>query len=817
LKENKGGMIMSEKKRVHLICNAHIDPIWMWDWEEGASVALSTFYAAAELSEEFEYIFCHNEALLYEYIEKYDPVLFDRIRRLIAEGKWKIIGGWYLQPDANLPSGESFVRQIMHGRRYFEEKFSQSPKTALNFDSFGHSRGLVQILKKTGYDSYLCCRPMPEFIELEDYVMEWEGYDGSKVKLRRSDHMYCSSRGETVNGIKTLLEKNKSEKKHLILWGVGNHGGGPSRKDLQEIAEWTKETDEYEVIHDTPEGFFKSEIPSKTFSHSLQHWAPGCYSSLSSVKQRHIELENELLYTEKMASMAALQYGMKYPEQELIDATKNLLFIEFHDILPGTCTMEGERTALYRAEGSIAALSKLKAGAFFAMTENYKKMADGIYPIAVYNPHSYPIKTVVESEFLIENAYAAETFFRNIYVLDENNRYVRSQVVEESSNINYDRRKRVLFEAELPAMGTALYGFELRLDPKIDLPQFIDGFTVEGIGYSATFDGKTGLLSSLIMDGKERLSAPIQLFVYDDSPDPWGLQETQTGKMGINPRSVALDDCKEGVFRGLDSIAITEDGALCTKVESLFRFETSFFRIAYLFYKTEKRIDIEINTYWNERERMLKLHVPTVDSETLQVLGQVPFGTEVLPKTGQEMPVHRFVAAKEQDCFAIFNKSIYGTSFEDGVFCFSLLRGAAYCAHIMDNRPTLFKRNYIPYAEQGSHTFFFRMTTCKEIELEKEAYEFINKPYSLNIFPHGNGETKGAGVCLTNQNVTLVAFKKVDGKEEYIARLCNNSSKNADTILFGFEEQIGLEFGKYEVKTVLFKDGKWLEIDEMII
>ena len=106
-------------KKLHLICNSHIDPVWMWDWEEGLGTAISTFYQAAEFCDEYDYIFCHNESILYEFIQEHDPVLFERIKKLVEEGKWHIMGGWYLQPDCNMPSGEAFVRQIKLGREYF--------------------------------------------------------------------------------------------------------------------------------------------------------------------------------------------------------------------------------------------------------------------------------------------------------------------------------------------------------------------------------------------------------------------------------------------------------------------------------------------------------------------------------------------------------------------------------------------------------------------------------------------------------------------------------------------------------------------------
>jgi alpha-mannosidase len=122
---------MTEKK-LFLICNAHLDPVWLWTWEEGAAEAISTFRAAAGMCEEYDgFIFCHNEAVLYQWIQEYEPDLFVRIQALVKEKKWHIMGGWYLQPDINMPAGESIVRQIMTGRRYFKKYFGVAPETAV--------------------------------------------------------------------------------------------------------------------------------------------------------------------------------------------------------------------------------------------------------------------------------------------------------------------------------------------------------------------------------------------------------------------------------------------------------------------------------------------------------------------------------------------------------------------------------------------------------------------------------------------------------------------------------------------------------------
>ena len=107
-------------KRVHLICNAHLDPVWLWRWQEGCTEALSTFRTAEAFTEEFpDFVFNHNEAILYEWVKENEPELFARIQRKVKEGKWHIMGGWYLQPDCNMPNGESIIRNISEGHRFF--------------------------------------------------------------------------------------------------------------------------------------------------------------------------------------------------------------------------------------------------------------------------------------------------------------------------------------------------------------------------------------------------------------------------------------------------------------------------------------------------------------------------------------------------------------------------------------------------------------------------------------------------------------------------------------------------------------------------
>ena len=250
-------------KKIHLISNAHIDPVWQWEWQEGVGATLTTFSAAADFCEEFDnFVFCHNESLLYEWVEKFDYPLFQRIKKLVKAGKWHIMGGWYIQPDCNMPTGESFIRHITKGLTYFENKFEnfKRPTTAINLDSFGHTRGLVQILNDAGYDSYIIHRPPAN----EDEVsMVWKGFNNSEVVVARVNDGYNSLLGQVDKKLLPFLKKPLTIKNELFLWGVGNHGGGPSRIDYEIINKLEKEYNHIEFIHSTPERYFKEVFKYK--------------------------------------------------------------------------------------------------------------------------------------------------------------------------------------------------------------------------------------------------------------------------------------------------------------------------------------------------------------------------------------------------------------------------------------------------------------------------------------------------------------------------------------------------------------------------
>ena len=146
--------------KVHLIGNAHLDPVWLWRWQEGYSEVLATFRSALDrIKESDDFIFTCAGAVYYKWVEETDYDMFEEIRERVRQGRWVIVGGWWIQPDCNIPCGESYVRQALYGQRYFREKFGIMATTGYNVDSFGHNAMLPQILKQSGINAYVFMRP----------------------------------------------------------------------------------------------------------------------------------------------------------------------------------------------------------------------------------------------------------------------------------------------------------------------------------------------------------------------------------------------------------------------------------------------------------------------------------------------------------------------------------------------------------------------------------------------------------------------------------------------------------------------------------
>lgn len=806
-------------KRLHLICNAHIDPIWQWEWEEGASAALSTFQSAANLAKDFDYIFCHNEVTLYKYTEKYAPALFEEIKKLVKQGKWHIMGGWYLQPDCVMPCGEGIVRQIREGEIYFEEKFGVKPTTAVNFDPFGHSRGLVQILTKCGQDSYMFMRPYGKYmwnqLKLPAEYFIWEGYDGSRVKASRITE-YNSDLGKATEKIQKDIDRQKDDAEVAqSCWGVGNHGGGPSRKDLADVAEMIKNSKNIEIKYSTPEEYFADVRPTEVYAGSLVPCMVGCYTSMAELKKKYRNLERQLFFAEKIASIASLKGSYKYPTELLKDVTEDMLNVQFHDILPGDMIRAGEENGFTYINHGLHILNNIRADAFFALCKGQPVAEENTYPLMVFNPKATAEKQIIECELSIiptENYIEKRSY---IEVYDDKGNKLKSQTVKEGSNISIDWRKKVVFEAEPNAMQITRYTAKTVVLPVKNYPEVKDDIVFDNGEKRVVISAKTGLIESYVVNGKEYCKGKFfKPEIYDDTPDPWGMNEPYVGHNG---EELKLLETPDGVFDGMKSIQIIEDGDIYLGVEAFFGLGLTRVRIGYKIYKNGIDVDVDVNVFPNEASKAIKV---SLDVGNGRYVGEQIFGKEELFNDGRECIAQNFVALEtdKNDYLEIVTQDNFGSSYKDGKVALTLVKTATYCAHPVPNRPLLRDGIFISKIDQGQRDFAFRLTTAKENELKKHADAFVEKPYALNVFPTiDEKDDNGFTVSGDNANISFVTLKRARQVDGYVMRLQNNSeTEEKETVKFR-DKSINLIFGKYEVKTVVYDGDALKEIKEMLI
>lgn len=815
-------------KEIILVCNAHLDPVWLWRWQEGAGEALSTFRTAADFCEKFEgFVFNHNEALLYEWVEEYDPELFNRIQKLVDQGKWHIMGGWYLQPDCVMVSGESLIRQILYGRFYFQKKFHKVPTTAVNFDSFGHSVGLVQIMKKTGYDSYIVCRP-GRAGELPGNDFEWVGLDGSRIIVHYSDENYNSVKGKAVEKLKFWMEKHREEELGLFLWGVGDHGGGPSRKDIISLREFFGRKTDCTFRESVPEEYFSKKDKEKLpeWNHSIGPVSEGCYTSQIRIKQKHRQLENAIYMAEKMMMQANWAGLCRYASEEFAEAQKALMKAQFHDALPGSTIREAEEDTLNWLGYGLELAERCKARAFFALCAGQPPVKTGTSPILVYNPHPFTVDTVIDCEVVLpeqnwENSYMVPTVWQG-------ERRIPSQVEKESSSFEIDWRKRCVFRAQLEPMSMNRFDCRfMRCDqkPPVKLATSNGKICFEGERLKATVNCNTGLLDELLVDGVSYLkSGALKLAVMRDCYNSWGV-----GYQNFEDIEgyFTLMSAEEGsLYSGLKdlktpSVRVIEDGEVRTVIESLFSYHRSALRMRLYFPKEGTEIGIEIQLQWQEKDKLLKLCVPTVLKNGIY-LGQTAFGREKLFQDGSEVVSQKWsgLAEKGGRAVACIDDGLYGSNCYNGEIRITLVRSPGYGMSDCDGKIALKPGIMIDRMDQGERNFRLWIECGSEQEvmkgLENRALVHNEVPMSMAYCPPGKGMKPKPLLQIDSENIVLSAMKKAEKGNRFIIRLyeCEGRKTVAKLKFPGIGEDYEIPFDPFEIKTFFFEQlaGKWREI-----
>ena len=791
---------------LHLICNAHLDPVWQWRWEEGCGEALSTFGTAVRMLDAHPgLIFNHNEAILYRWVQRYDPALFRAIQKRVRAGRWHISGGWYLQPDVNLPLIESIIRHVAEGRRFFAEYFDAHPTVAYNFDSFGHGGGLPQVLNQAGYTMYIHMRPQETERHIPSDLYRWQGVDGSEILTYRiAVGLYHTERDNIeqrlAEGTELALKLNRDVP---VFWGIGNHGGGATQEDLETIDAFIAKERRVRIVHSTPERLFTALKPhartAPVVQGDIQRVFTGCYTSLSRLKRRALATSSALLQTEALATASWWAGKDEYPAGELQQAWEQTLFNDFHDILPGSCTQPAEQDALDLYGAAASTISAVRMGTAAALNRGLYHPA--YIPVTILNANTALTRVPVDVECMLD-LRPKWTGTWHLRVTTPDGTEIPCQEEQPESLLPFNQwRRKLSFMADLPQLGAARYVIAIHEGSRTTSP------ATPCVRHTA--DPMTGLLASLDAGNhREVLAGPMmQPLVVEDTGDAWGADVW-------NYRKVLGAFTPKG-----KSPVVLHDGPVRRTTESSLTHEASTATIRTTVSPDWPVIEYSFRIHWHEAHKRLKLSIPTVFRSSA-LLCEIPGGVITRPADGEEHVHGRWCMVSGQidgrdTALGIMSCGQHGVDLKDGEIRLSVLRSAAYCHEKGLPIPDPPARRYM---DQGEHEFRILVITGDTAQVRAAlpalADHLSAPPAVYAHLPFGTPAkaTKPSQalpastglVTIGSPAVRLQALRRTDDGKGLLVRLQDTSGESTRTSvgIAGIKKAIALQFAPFEIKTL---------------
>jgi alpha-mannosidase len=632
--------IATPDRTIHMIGNAHLDPVWLWPWQEGYQEARATFWSAIHRMDEYpDFVFTCDQIVLLSWVEESDPELFERIKERVAEGRWVNVGGWWVEPDNNMPMGESFVRQGLYGQRFLQSRFGTPSTVGMNVDPFGHNAMLPQILRGQGMDSYAFLRPGPHESDFGLSLFWWEAPDGSRVLAYRIPFEYGSPPG-SIDGQteKSLAALDRGLGDVMVFYGVGNHGGGPTIANIESIHRYDRMGSFGRMTMSSPRDYF-DEVLAREESYldalpvrrdDLQHHAPGCYSAHSGIKAWQRRAQFAALNAERWAAVVAGLSGIAYPREQLETAWKQILFNQFHDILPGSAIEPSYDDARDQLGEAVSISKRIITQAHNVIGRQVNvPFEEGTQPVLVFNQHPWPVTTDVPFQFGAQRT--------GVHVVDQNGEAVVSQSSQSTATTDDVSRGAVVFRADVPALGYRLY--RLRPGPGSGHgPQAGTGLSVSAEGIENDWvririDQATGWIASYLdkttgVDLMAGVDGNSHTQVCDDPTDTWGHR--------------VVSYAWPGATMTLERIVVRETGPLRSRVRVERQWGSSMLVEELILDHDSRVLRVDVTLDWREQAHLLKLRFPTV-LEDARATYEIPFGHLERPVDGAEEPAQSWV------------------------------------------------------------------------------------------------------------------------------------------------------------------------------
>jgi alpha-mannosidase len=791
-----------ERATFHLTGNSHIDAAWLWPWTETVDVVKRTFGTALQLMYEYpQYTYTQSAAAYNEWIAQKYPDMNAEIAQRIKEGRWEIVGGMWVEPDLNMPDGESLVRQLLVGKRWYKQTYGVDVRIGWNPDSFGYNWQLPQIFKKSGVD-YFVTQKMAwnDTNQLPFKFFWWQSPDGSKV-LTYFPHDYANDNLNPVRLARdfTIAHKEATGLPGIMdLYGIGDHGGGPTRAILDQGFHWADigHADD----HITPKmefgtaqpyfSWFEKQIApeSPTWDYTsiakgytappavegkvaIPTWKSELYfeyhrgvmTTQANHKRNMRESSIETLNAEKWASLAWLN-GDKYPAAEITEDWKKVLFNQFHDLAAGSGIGVIYKDAQKDYDVVRWSTNQISGGALQTVNERVNTAGDGV-PVIVYNPlgweRSGEVSVHVQSSKPIAIASGA-------------------QVIETRTDPNTGVADVRLHVLHVPALGYKVVWLGTgdaaqTKESDVNAKDSGDSISLESKTLRVAVNKQTGCITSIfdLRSGFETLAKGAcgnQLQFFKDTPKDYDAWNIDPGTLDVAPMTIDHAD-------SVELIKTAEPGIRVTR-----HWQNSKFVQTISLSADGAMADVENDIDWHESHILLKAAFP-VSATSPFATYEIPYGAIERPTTRNnswekaqfEVPAQQWAdlsgtaGGNDKHGLSVINESKFGYDAVGNLLRLTLLRSPKW--------PD-------PDADMGHHHFHYALYphagTWKDAMTVRHGFEY-NYPLTAIVTTAHSGSlpAEHSFASVTADNVVLTAVKKAEDSKGLILRCYEWAGKDA--------------------------------------
>ncbi|MGZ9586795.1 alpha-mannosidase [Paenibacillus marinisediminis] len=803
---------------MHLVGQSHIDIAWLWPVRETVRKSSRTFSTVNTLMEQYpEYRYSQSQPQLYAFVKEHDPELFEKIKQRVAEGRWELVGGMWLEPDLNIPSGESLARQLLYGQLFYQREFGKRSHIEWLPDTFGYCASLPQMLKLAGMNAFMTTKLGWNDTNQFPYdLFQWVGIDGTAM-LSYQNHGV--NENTTPKDISEHWQSFKEKSKHpeqMLLYGHGDGGGGVTREMIEYAQRAELMTDLPNCQFSTAEQFFEGILASEV---ELPKWHGDLYLELhrgtytTHARNKRSNRMAEVLYREaEIWNYAAplLANRSSSIKDQLVQGWKLILLNQFHDIIPGTSITETYETSAKEYNQVFDIGNQVLAAGMGQLAEHIAAQGEG-EPYIVFNSLSWSRSGIIRIEGGEE--------LRHVAVYDDQGNRLESDWSECDSN-GEDRVALDVWVSDIPSFGYRTIWLRQASIPAVSAELAASERLVEWEteNYKLRFNSNGAITSWFDKNaGRELIKAggaANELQLFHDRPTYWDAWDIDSRYEQQAVDGLELVDSKV-VLRGKTMDVLRFSWKLGESAASTIQQDM-------IFYHQQKRVDFKTKVDWQETHKLLKVAFP-IDVATVKATYEIPFGALERPthrntsweQAQYEVCGHRWVDVSESGYgVSLLNDCKYGYDVQDSTIRLSLLRAPRWPDNTADLGEHQFTYSLYPHEQdwRQAHTVREAMELNHPLQSVKHQVGKGSLPSEHSLLPYESKHVildsikdaeDGTGLVIrlyeSSGGRDQACLSMPDGIDKvYLANLLEDTIEEIETV----EGQVKLAFKPYEIKTL---------------